>query len=96
MNIDDIGTVRNFFDYWSNEFPEISNYIDIMKEDYERLFIIENKHGEWIESFDGYDTIYTCSVCKEDFVTFDGTPVEIGWNFCPNCGADMREIYGYN
>ena len=48
--------------------------------------------GKWIEheDFNG-DYYYTCSVCKEDFSTIDGTtPKENLFNFCPNCGADMR------
>ena len=40
----------------------------------------ENK-GEWI--YDG-DCIH-CSSCKSAFNNL------IGFNFCPNCGADMRE-----
>ena len=42
--------------------------------------ISENK-GEWI--YDG-DCIH-CSSCKSAFNNL------IGFNFCPNCGADMRE-----
>ena len=41
----------------------------------------ERKKGEWIE--DGYyDLPCVCSYC--------GTAGERKWNFCPNCGADMR------
>lgn len=51
------------------------------------------RRGKWIEKEDWSidDYYYTCSVCGEDFVTVDGTPSENLWNFCPNCGADMRE-----
>lgn len=31
----------------------------------------------------GYHTDKICPVCKSQFA--------IGWNFCPNCGTDMRE-----
>ena len=48
--------------------------------------------GEWIGEADGYyngelvyDTWY-CSNC--DYVVDDDEPPT--WNYCPNCGADMR------
>lgn len=46
-------------------------------------------HGRWIIQEDWMDTYYTCSACKEDFVTADGTPSDNLWNYCPNCGAKM-------
>lgn len=49
--------------------------------------------GEW-DVIDGEDwnedVIYKCSICKEEFVTIDGTPAENLWNYCPNCGAKME------
>ena len=47
--------------------------------------------GKWetIEGWDG-DDVYRCSECGEEYVLIDGTPKENGYNFCPNCGADMR------
>lgn len=40
-------------------------------------------HGEWIESKGvNYWFAHTCSICGE-FEDFE-------YNFCPNCGADMR------
>lgn len=52
---------------------------------------VEVVHGEWTTIEDDWmmDTIYKCSVCKEEFVTVDGTPAENLWNYCPNCGALM-------
>lgn len=48
------------------------------------------KHGRWIENegFDG-DCYYTCSVCKCDWTTIDGTPTENNMRYCPECGAKM-------
>lgn len=45
---------------------------------------IEPKHGEWIEMYrNGFgNMICMCSKCN-----FHATKN----NFCPNCGADMRE-----
>ena len=43
----------------------------------------------WEESFEGYETIYTCPKCKEDFVTMEGTPADNLWNYCPSCGQKL-------
>ena len=51
-------------------------YADGMKEK-------EPKTGEWIEHFDESGKWYECDQCHTDW----GGAV----NFCPNCGADMRE-----
>ena len=46
----------------------------------------EQKKGYWIgRPIAGYTTV-RCSVCTELFFENKGR-----WNFCPNCGADMRE-----
>lgn len=49
--------------------------------------------GHWIEEdmFDG-DIAYRCSKCNELFCIIEGTPKDNEYNFCPNCGADMREM----
>ena len=52
----------------------------------------ENIHGKWIEK-EGqdwkYSKEYNCSVCgKYRLVT---NPAGWEWNYCPNCGADMRK-----
>jgi hypothetical protein len=52
------------------------------------------KHGLWeeITYYGGWgDTHYRCSVCGEDWYLVDGTPQQNNMNFCPKCGADMRE-----
>lgn len=51
----------------------------------------QRKTGKWIERDDGWDGVYyECSVCKEPFTLIDGTPSENLYNYCPNCGSDMR------
>ena len=40
----------------------------------------ERKRGQWL---DGYKR-QTCSLCKGKGVR--------SWNYCPYCGADMREV----
>lgn len=42
-------------------------------------------HGKWKKL--GYK--YKCSACNRR-INIDGTPLENGLYFCPNCGADMR------
>ena len=44
-------------------------------------------HGEWI--YGSSDDAW-CSVCGEIFNDFDCHVDQ--YNFCPNCGADMREV----
>ena len=49
-------------------------------------------HGEWIEE-DAYEygeNAWRCSACGEPYVLIEGTPKQNLYNFCPNCGADMR------
>lgn len=60
-------------------------------EDYKRL-LGERPHGKWLEWVDekwGGTTIY-CSVCKLKALR-SSTNDFVMSNFCPNCGADMRE-----
>ena len=52
---------------------------------------VENK-GEWLKIYPEHEdwNIYECSHCGEEFNLIEGTPYDNGYNFCPNCGADMR------
>ena len=51
----------------------------------------ERKKGEWIPEFNGKFTggayWFSCSKCKRIVPEVRNG----GWNFCPQCGADMRE-----
>lgn len=69
-------TVRNFFG------EAISETVDVKL--IEALPTIEPRKGKWIYNKErGTAKIWTCSECRWN---------DIGeWNFCPNCGADMRE-----
>lgn len=52
----------------------------------------ERAKGKWIEHQDCHDdTYYTCSHCGEDWTTIEGDPMDNLMNYCPMCGADMRE-----
>lgn len=53
------------------------------------------KHGEWTVIEDDYVglTHIECSLCHEEWC-FEVDPGEldlVNYNYCPNCGADMRE-----
>ena len=47
---------------------------------------IEPKRGEWIkQGISPYEGIQRCSVCNDIY------DITEEFNFCPNCGADMRK-----
>lgn len=49
--------------------------------------------GSWIEATDyNGDTYYICPACEDEFVLTDGTLADNHYFFCPNCGADMRNL----
>ncbi len=51
----------------------------------------ERKTGNWLpDNINYYEERYVCSECKISYKvdTCMGEPL---WNFCPNCGADMRQ-----
>ena len=74
-----------------------NNYIDRMTLDcYDRLIdgvnklstVKERAKGKWIDkNHNGLYNTFKCSICKKVTVfSFER------FNYCPNCGADMRDI----
>lgn len=56
----------------------------------EKAARLEPKRGEWEREMDVYDEpFYQCSVCGECFDSNSDSTHEV-FNYCPNCGADMR------
>ena len=51
--------------------------------------LVERKHGEWISPADLI--CYKCTACGNYANQGYGLDEPIFWDFCPNCGADMRE-----
>lgn len=52
--------------------------------------VVEVKHGRWIKdrlcsTSGGTYGVRRCSVCEDYY-----QDVGYGWNYCPNCGSDMR------
>ena len=63
-----------------------NKYINILLDEIPPADVRENIHGTWEEWKVGkYEGVPICSVCKHGF------PLGFNqYNFCPNCGADMR------
>ena len=53
----------------------------------------EKSQGKWIEKHCDYGVYYRCSNCHKMPPNYECDYKEgaIKTNFCPNCGADMRE-----
>ena len=51
----------------------------------------ENKRGEWIVLDECSNEGIYCSKCHTKIFDFTHKPKKKLSNFCPNCGADMRE-----
>ena len=48
----------------------------------------KTRQGKWIKFINNYGIEETkCSICGNSFTTYD----TYGWNYCYNCGADMRD-----
>jgi hypothetical protein len=81
--------------YWHGKTPDFDNpypdgveAVDVADIDtIPAADVVEAKRGRWEEADDGDGVV--CSVCREDFCNIY---LEVDrFNFCPNCGADMRE-----
>lgn len=52
----------------------------------------EPKHGEWVAYEFGNERWHKCSVCGKADEYINNLGLEAIRNYCPNCGADMREV----
>ena len=50
----------------------------------------EVKKGKWTQVREKH-LYLLCSICHEPYAKLDVLGIEQNKNFCPNCGADMRE-----
>ena len=83
-----IKAIEEEWDECCSEYPATQIIYDTT-EAIERLPIIQPKRGRWISAdaiFGGVP--FYCSECGEN--TLDTVMGKPRWNFCPNCGADMR------
>ena len=67
------------------DIPAIGTVIYILSE-MDSADVRENVRGEWIVKKD----IINCSVCKRCSWSKSYEDLVRSFNFCPNCGADMR------
>lgn len=75
---------------WADAYERFADEV----EDFDAADVVERKRGEW-ELYGNDDDIsasYFCSLCgwNEDEDSFLDHWSRM--NFCPNCGADMREV----
>lgn len=63
-------------------------YCEWIKDHIHKKRASEVVHGRWME----FNIMMTCSVCDKDWYYDDNNCDE--FNYCPNCGADMRERKG--
>lgn len=80
----------NMVEMGGDDFSEMGVHSDDVDAVINGIPTIEPKRGEWIE----FDTkwgrsLYYCTNCMEtsEVPTAFGKPL---YNFCPNCGADMK------
>ena len=73
------------YDHYSNGFDEA---VDKVENFPIAADVAERKRGEWVENKRGF---LECTECKFERI---GIPLVHRLNFCPNCGADMRERKG--
>lgn len=46
------------------------------------------RHGEWIDVEDDYGSYLRCSICEDEFTSWEADCART--NYCPNCGAKME------
>lgn len=57
--------------------------------------VVIREKGEWEIRRDNYDNEFMwCHFCQSEFYDGDNDTVDQKPNFCPNCGADMRQAGG--
>lgn len=71
--------------------PSYTDPLNVLTEVRDRLKALpsaqpERKKGEWINR----GRIIRCNKCKIGYATVKGMKSALTYNFCPNCGADMR------
>lgn len=79
-----------------HHFPSVRTMADARSviEEVPTIDAVSVVHGEWIEDYNGngwndyWD--YTCSNCGKRYERADAVLCKA--NYCPNCGAKMREV----
>ena len=85
------------YDHWDEEEEERANGCLACAEEHEQLaewlrdykrLLTERPIGEWVKNHKSFWDLGNCSECGYLFVGIRDA------NYCPNCGADMREGEG--
>lgn len=50
---------------------------------------VEQKKGKWLAKWSGDGEVLLEEICSECGIVIEDN-IPTGFNFCPNCGADMR------
>lgn len=75
-----------------NDLLEYRVSVETLREALNFYFEYKNrKKGEWIDYQIVNSGFSKCSQCNTEF-DWDDNPRMDKWNFCPHCGADMREV----
>ena len=53
---------------------------------------VQKKHGHWILLDECANSGYYCSECSKRVIREGWSKTVKSINYCPNCGADMREV----
>ena len=82
---------------WQVKFREYISGLNLLQDDYRGImeYIDEvptiRPRGQWLpDGIDYYEGLFVCSVCGRSYKV-DTCMGEPTWDFCPGCGADMRE-----
>lgn len=85
INADNMKTTKSIQSADFNSIETIQKWID----EQPTADVVERKHGEWIEDEEQnhVELTFHCSECG-----CEAWGIEETTNFCPECGADMRNI----
>ena len=87
--IDDIGKLQKYKLFEGDELVLVNadDVLDVLV----KHIKAQSKTGKWIKAKNWGIRCYQCDQCG-NYLDFDGVNAGRGaTNFCPNCGADMRE-----
>ena len=89
--MDDLISRQDAIDVVQNRHMMLNKEKVLLINDLEKLPSAEPKKGKWIKTA-RWGRVYYCNQCR-NYLDFDGVNAGRGsTNFCPNCGADMREV----
>ena len=105
--MDNLISRKQTIDAWKEDFKGFVNSLDMPRDDYKGIMEYinelpsaqpERKKGKWIkipeflgDDVSGFvDNHFSCSECKKE-AEINPWGFYVLSDFCPNCGADMRE-----